>query len=511
LRPNYISEIDCASSLLQEPCLGSDKSVTTFLSACLERVFFSANNKLAKGVVVVATTKQDFMTVPQPEMETLSSLKREIKSLANIVRRRGPVVPLTYEQFVDRYTGRKRTIYANAVESLASQAITQTDSKIKPFTKHEIRADKKCPRVISPRSPRFNVELGRHLFPMETRIYWGFMKKFRDSKPVIMKGYDTKEVAALIKEKFESIAECAAIGLDAKRFDQHVSVPMLHLEHLLYTKINNSSQMKQLLKWQVKNSFDYINDEGRLKLVVEGKRMSGDVNTSLGNIIIMATLLYAYLKEKGLIGIARIVNNGDDSVVFLPRSMVHTLDDLHEWFLRRGFQMATEEPVYVLEQVEFCQGHVLTDGEEVFTAPKYTTLRKMTKICRLLDPLNLPIFRYNKASCMLAMYGGCPIYDTVARRMLIELDHVQAALYAKYEKANVFHQNTWLSEREKLELRKARLTKPITDAARISFFKAFGILPSEQEAIESVVRGAPTLSINDKSPLLRKLFGRMIF
>jgi hypothetical protein len=86
---------------------------------------------------------------------------------------------------------------------------------------------------------------------------------------------------------------------------------------------------------------------------VEGARMSGDMNTSSGNCMIMVSLVFAYLSEKRIKW--RLANNGDDCVIVIEQKHLGKLEDLPKWFLKMGFRMEVEEPVYEFERIEFCQ------------------------------------------------------------------------------------------------------------------------------------------------------------
>lgn len=83
--------------------------------------------------------------------------------------------------------------------------------------------------------------------------------------------------------------------------------------------------------------------------------MSGDMNTALGNVLIMCMLIKAYMDTKGIK--YRFVDNGDDAVVILEKKHQHLMNDLPKWFLEMGFNMKVEQPVYEMEHIEYCQCH----------------------------------------------------------------------------------------------------------------------------------------------------------
>ncbi len=152
----------------------------------------SSLNNLARGVL----TRVFFVkgkAPPRPAegvyVSRLSRFRKLLfKSLPSTTR-------CSYDQFIDYYTGRKRTIYANAVESLLVGSITQEDAKIKAFVKAEfINFDDKPdpdPRIISPRDPRYNVEVGRWLRPLEHRVYAAIAGIF--GEPTVLKGFNAQK------------------------------------------------------------------------------------------------------------------------------------------------------------------------------------------------------------------------------------------------------------------------------------------------------------------------------
>lgn len=93
--------------------------------------------------------------------------------------------------------------------------------------------------------------------------------------------------------------------------------------------------------------------------------MSGDMNTALGNCMLMCCLVMAYMDAKCIP--YDFINNGDDVVLFCERKHQHLLEDIPTWFDRMGFEMVVEAPVYELEQIEFCQMHPIQLGYDDYT------------------------------------------------------------------------------------------------------------------------------------------------
>jgi hypothetical protein len=73
------------------------------------------------------------------------------------------------------------------------------------------------------------------------------------------------------------------VGLDASRFDQHVSHAALKWEHSVYNSWFKDKEFARAISMQLINEGTGYTDEGKIKVEVEGCRMSGDMNTSAGN------------------------------------------------------------------------------------------------------------------------------------------------------------------------------------------------------------------------------------
>lgn len=257
-------------------------------------------------------------------------------------------------EFVGTYGGMRRATYEKARLSLDVLPLTRRDAYLKTFVKAEkinvtLKPDP-APRVIQPRDPRYNVEVGRYLKKLEPRLMKAIDKLWGHTTAI--KGYTVERVGAIIHEKSLRFRDCAFVGLDASRFDQHCSVQALEWEHSVYNRIFKDPYLKELLTWQLLNTGSAYLPDGFIRYKVEGCRMSGDMNTSMGNYLIMSCLCYAYCKSIGVR--AELVNCGDDCVLFLERSDLPKLKSLPDWFAKMGYAMKVEKAVFSVEQVEFC-------------------------------------------------------------------------------------------------------------------------------------------------------------
>lgn len=448
-----------------------NSSIANLSRGLLERVYY-------------VKSKDGHVPAPQPRegifKERLSYFK---KYILRFVKRS---TPMSRQDFPKLYRGRRRTIYENAEISLRIKAISREDSYLKTFVKAEkINFTSKkdpVPRVIQPRDPRYNVEVGRYLKPLEPKIYKAVASIFNDD--TIFKGMNSAKSGFCMRRKWEKYANPVAIGLDASRFDQHVSVQALQWEHSVYLGAfaPNTNELAKLLSWQVENVGRGYCSDGSLKYSVSGCRMSGDMNTALGNCLIMCALVHSYCFSRGVQKYS-LANNGDDCVVIMDRSdLVQFQTGLVEWFLEMGFSMKVEAPVFVFEQIEFCQTHPIhvtnPDGTSGYIMVRNLAVA-LAKDCISIKPFDGErTFRSQLSAvgdCGIALTGGVPICQEFYRGLL------RGGLGIRYRK----HQEDSMVGREMLRAGMSRTYQDvISPITRFSFWQAFGIIPDMQIQIE---------------------------
>jgi len=263
--------------------------------------------------------------------------------------------PVTHDQFVGYYKGPRKLIYQRAVNGLAILPVRPRDAFLKTFVKaeklnYDIKPDP-APRVIQPRDPRYNVEVGCFLRPLEHKLYSSVDKLF--GSPTIMSPYNAFTQASHLKAKWDRFSTPCCVGMDASRFDQHVSIPALQFEHSVYNRLFRSRKLAMLLKMQLRNRGMARASDGYFRYETKGSRMSGDMNTSMGNKLLMCLMSKAYLDSLGVP--YEFANNGDDCLIFTERKYLKKLESLKKYYRDFGFDVVTETPVFDFEQVEFCQ------------------------------------------------------------------------------------------------------------------------------------------------------------
>lgn len=296
--------------------------------------------------------------------------------------------PMKAEAFAMSYQARKRTILLNAVKLNEKYGFTDDSSIIKCFVKHEKYLFKEgkevIPRLIQPRDHRYIVETGRYIKPIEKLIYKIINTMY--GYTAVFKGLNMERRGELLYEMWGGFKKPVAIGLDASKFDRHVSNAALSWEHMIYQKFyRNDKFFKHLMKLQRQNQGRGRCNDGYLKYKTTHNRASGDSNTSLGNVLIMCALVYDYIHSKGLH--ARLANDGDDCVLIVEAEDLIKLDGISNHFKTAGFLLVTEAPVYILEEIEFCQAHPVRNHRGTYTMVR-DVHKSLSKDAVALKPLD---------------------------------------------------------------------------------------------------------------------------
>lgn len=391
-----------------------------------------------------------------------------------------PIPPLTYGQFVDSYHGAKRKRYLAAVQSLVCDPIIHKDARVNSFVKVEkINFTAKpdpCPRLIQPRTFRYGAALGRHIKHIEKPLFKQIANVFGGD--TVLKGYDCIGVASRLKQMWDEFEVPVAVGLDASRFDQHCSKSALKWEHSIWEMFcTDKADVRKLLAMQLENIGRVFTEEGIIKYKTDGCRMSGDMNTSSGNCLLMCAMVYSYCRSAGLSKF-RLANNGDDCVLILDKHELTRLTTLQDWFTKAGYTMKVEEPVFEFEHIVFCQTQPVFDGVgyRMVRDPRVSMAKDLTSTLNCKEV-------HVRSRWMAAMrHGGNSLVVGVP---------VLGSFYSMYPDTNYKTSSRDTINRTITESgmwmmipKIKQAPRGITAAARYSFWLAFGITPDNQEALE---------------------------
>lgn len=412
-----------------------------------------------------------------------SALKRHLPALPPV---------WTNDEFVESYAGQKRARYSAAVATLTRTGVRRSYGYLKTFIKGEFYDGTNklnpCPRLIQPRSAEYNVLIGRYLRPMEKLLYKSIDRIFKHH--VVLKCDAPWDRARVIKSYWEEFQDPCFVGLDASRFDQHTSAAALEWEHSVYTSIHRDQTFAAYLSWQVQNIGYATVDGGCIQYNSVGGRMSGDMNTALGNVLIMCAVTHRYLTSMGVK--FRFINDGDDCGVFVERRDLHHLDGLPAHHLEFGYEMTVESPAYQMEHIEFCQSRPINCGcgNWMMVRNVHKALKQDALLIERIDWADVGDVLGATGICGLSLYEGIPVLAEFYRMLTrCSISEVKTKRVLDMYKTGP---QTWRSQAGR-----NRLFNVDLDVARASIYWAFGILPDAQEALEVEFR-AQSLGNNNK-------------
>jgi hypothetical protein len=253
------------------------------------------------------------------------------------------------------------------------------------------------------------------------------------------------------------------------------------MEHAVYlAAYSGSKELRRLLSHQLVLEGE---TEGGVKFRRPGGRASGDFNTGMGNTLIMLAVTVGVLKTFGCQ--FDVLVDGDNALVFLPGVAAGRVFSgfTHRALEFSGHEMQLEKPVTVLEQIRFGQSAPISIGHGLGFTMVREPLKVLSGLCASHVHLREEKFGrrwlHGVARCELSLARGVPVLQAAALKLLRTTDsrkQVPADRYREY-----FYLGAWLAE-EKAAL-------PVSDEARASYEKAFGVTPDEQLSVEKSLRG----------------------
>lgn len=468
----WVPEVDKHRTITQIGCIAPpsrpavhDNSLVNCERALKERVYFVKSG-------------DGFSPPPKPIHGAFDRCQKFRRELSRYM----PKIPsLTWDDFPKRYKdARKRRIYQNAVDTLLLKPLCEDDGLVKGFVKDErLNLDVKLdsvPRAILPLSPRLNVVEGSINAHREHAMFEAIDKLF--GKKTVMKGLNASERGRIIAGKWHSFADPVAVGMDASRWDQHVSLPMLLFQNSCFMDHCCTKQERRALGWcleQAKNGKGIMRaTDGRIKFSREGGRLSGTMHTSSGNVMCMCALFYTYMRKFTVKW--DYINDGDDCVLFLERKDLRkVLPGISAWFLEMGVNMVIEKPVRDLEKVEFCQsrpvwtpeGYIMTRNPRTAPVKDAMCLKPMT------NEKEWGSWIRSVGECGMSLTGGVPLFQ---------------AFYSVYIRSSTQYSVNKLHKADGgLKLASVgmhRRHQEVHEMTRYSFAIAWDIDPTTQVAIE---------------------------
>lgn len=419
--------------------------------------------------IFLIKTDQGFEEPPVPAAGFLIKTLRRFKS--KLICLSTPTVPVTAEAFLAARPSRKRKIYEQANEDLKIREVCRSDAKWATFLKKEkVNLTEKpdpVPRLINPRSPRYNLMLGLFIKPAESTLYRAIDALERAS--VVAKGRNAVERGQMLRAAWEGFSNPLAIGIDVSRFDQHVSRQALEWEHSVYLSLfGNDPTLRRLLSWQLENYSFARSKTGGISFSIEGCRGSGDMNTAIGNVLLMCGMLWSFRRYSKIP--FKFVDDGDDAVVMMERRYEKKFYKLCKpWFLEMGFTIKYESSTVNFEQIDFCQSRPVWDGARwvMCRDPRTALCKDLICVRGFNSAKQWKQYMGSVGLSGLALAGNIPIFwkyyacfqPSGNRELESGLDYLAKGMEVKSQEP--------------------------TAQTRYSFWLSFGISPEEQIAIES--------------------------
>jgi len=373
--------------------------------------------------------------------------------------------------------------YAEAERSLRLDGrLRSSDYKLRAFLKAEkVSAAKDAkPRMIFPRSPRYNLSLASWLKPFEHWLwgYLSFSRLFGGRNPtrVVAKGLSPQRRANLIRRKLGRFVCGACFEVDGKAFEAHVSSPQISAEHSVYlAAFRGDPALQSVLSHQ---TFEGVTSSGQ-KFSRPGGRASGDFNTGMGNSLIMLAVVGPVLKSRGVP--FDLLVDGDNALVFCELADLGRVqkDFAEDVMAETGHELTLEEPTVQLESIRFGRSAPLCLGGERWTMVRepWSVISGATASHRWLrEPSFALRYLEGVARCELSLARGVPVLQAWALGLLRACGTSKKALPSA-ALADYFVVGAWLAGEE-------AVVEPSREA-RLSFERAFGITPEEQRLWEA--------------------------
>ena len=465
LRPGLPRGERVVTALLNISCgleLGIYKStVQEGLAGLLERVFYVKNEE-TKG----------WMRPPSPQRGKLQAVFQGMVRDCKFT----PVCEISVEEFLSRYKGQKLSIYQRAAEELKVHGFDRKrHTAVVAFVKDERQQRGKAPRLIRPYSVTFNLLFGCYIYPLEKAVYRSIDGLYRC--PTVTKGLNSLEVASAMRRKWLVFFDPVCIITDCSRFDQHCSVEALR-EAKKFCKLfikrggGDLAEFDQLWEMTVKSSGVVACDDGSIKYRVDGTLNSGLSSTSLCGVLIVCSLLRHICSEAGVEH--QLISAGDDTNIILEKRDLHkVLPLLKPMALDCGFTLKVDGVVDEFESIDFCQCRPVFDGEEwvMVRNPASSIPKDLLSSKRFRRDLERLAHMRAVADCGLALTGGLPVLQSfycMFRRLAGDVP------VAVLERNGFYH----------LSRNMTRGVRVVSDEARLSFYKAFGVDYHTQLALE---------------------------
>lgn len=448
-----------------------ENTIANLVASLLERVCYH----FVDGKWSIPNPPSEYPVIARNWLELTAEVTRDLFKHVRAMANGQP--PHSYRDVAMQYGGTKQLNYLRAGDRLDHGF--QPSGFLACFAKSELTQvlpKRQVPRMIFPRSMEANLLLAVHIKHLEKGFYRSLRRMARDSgiDLRVTKGLNCVQTAAVLQRMWEGFSDPVCVGLDASKYDQHISPPLLRWEHSVYLEActpENRADLRKVLGWQLTNRGIATAADGAIKFRLPGSRCSGDMNTAVGNCLIMCAAVVGFLRREGLR--CSVADNGDDCLLIMERGDLRRLSPLEGCFRSVGIVLKIEPMVDVFERIEFCQSHPVRCGVIYRMIRTPDKLGKDTTFLHpCVEPSNILGFYGNVGDCGLALNAGCPVYQ---------------AFYNMLRRSSKGHRYQG-PEQETGMRQMARglcaVAEEVTIEARWSYYLAFNVPPYVQVQLE---------------------------
>jgi hypothetical protein len=434
---------------------------------------------------------------PAPSAVGLAALSRVARRIKQLLRGYAPA-KWDVDKVVEHAPAHNRELYRKAAEDLSSVCINKRLADVQMFVKPDkfdrtvtkVMGNKPLKaRAIQARSVSFNLLLGQFIKPIEQVVYrlrgWRSPSRTR----LIAKCLNWRQRARLLQRKLSAFTDPEVFVLDASSFDASIRPQHLNMLHGVYLSMIQDPVFARLLSYRLKNR---VTSKHGIRYETDGKRMSGDVDTALGNCLNMVMFIAATMD---IYGCRRwdLLNDGDDCLVIVERGAC-TSAGLQWRMAQMGVQC---EPVRVqatadsMELCEACRSKPvkLHRGWSFVRIPQRSIATFLCSYKYHHERKGWLKFLATYARCELHASLGVPCLQTLAWHVFnLTRGIPRLCNLERHEFYQRYLHRVGKPAPSRL------VPDPISMETRLSFEKAFGISPVEQVRFEAAVE---TLTLDD--------------
>lgn len=384
---------------------------------------------------------------------------------------------MNVDEFIEAlpFSEEKKEIYRQAhASNNFGRPLRSVCKMVKGFIKLEGYGDFKYPRWINSRVAEFKVFCGGFFKAIETVVY--------TVMSVFIKHVPVAERPALISNLDSH--KWKKYNTDWTSMEQHFRARVMEaLEFPLYRHmLRNMSQSDVNFCLSVLSGTNHIISRGGIHARVKATRMSGEMNTSLGNGW-SNYIVFKYICEVMHGGKCEGYVEGDDGI--FASSVVITTED----YASLGFDVKVQELDSACE-ASFCGIISASDGTLVKDPRRVFRTFGWTSSFIHAGPLIMRELGLAKSYSLLAEAGQCPILGVLAREGVKEYGGVIPRWVS-----DGFHDTQWIQETAE----RVGSFNP-SPQARELFSKVFGISPNAQVICERAIQDRDMMLVAEIIP-----------